>query len=97
MMMPSASPSHAEKAQQLLDDDIIRSLQVEVISPVEDYLTVLKEVFDFGLLKKFLQRSDFKLVFDALHAVTGAYAHPILVEELGADASSIRWVHALPC
>ena len=66
-------------------------MQVEVISPVEDYLTVLKEVFDFGLLKSFLKRSDFKMVFDALHAVTGAYAHPILVQELGADASSIRW------
>ena len=68
----------------------LRCVQVEVISPVEDYLTVLKEVFDFGLLKNFLQRSDFKMVFDALHAVTGAYAHPILVEELGADPSSIR-------
>ena len=57
---------------------------------MEDYLAVLKGIFDFGLLKSFLARKDFKLVFDALHAVTGAYAGPILVDELGADPSSIR-------
>ena len=54
-------------------------LQVEVIDCVEDYLATLKEVFDFPALKKFLGRSDFKLVFDAMHAVTGAYAKPMLV------------------
>ena len=62
---------------------------------MEDYLTVLKEVFDFGLLRKFLQRSDFTMAFDALWAVTGAYAHPILVEELGAKPDSIRCSVAL--
>lgn len=64
--------------------------QVEVIDPVQDYLTVLKSIFDFQLLRTFLQRSDFKMVFDALHAVTGAYAKPIFCDELGADPSSIR-------
>jgi phosphoglucomutase len=28
----------------------------------------------------------FRFVFDAMHAVTGAYAGPIFVEKLGADA-----------
>ena len=69
--------------------------QVEVIDPVEDYLTVLKGIFDFQLLKTFLQRKDFKMVFDALHAVTGAYAGPILCDQLGADSSSIRCARRL--
>jgi phosphoglucomutase len=54
--------------------------EVEVVDPVEDYLATLKEVFDFGLLKTFLARKDFSLVFDAMHAVTGPYAKRILVE-----------------
>lgn len=67
-----------------------------MIDPVEDYLATLGEVFDFGLLKKFLSRPDFAFVFDALHAVTGAYAGPLFVERLGADGSSIKCV-AIPC
>ena len=57
---------------------------------MEDYLALLKEVFDFDLLRTFIARPDFSLTFDALHAVTGAYAGPILVDELGAPADSIR-------
>ena len=64
-------------------------LQVEVIDPVEDYLKTLSEVFDFGLLKDFLSRPDFPFVFDALHAVTGAYAGPLFVERLGASTSCL--------
>jgi len=46
-------------------------------------------VFDFALLKSFLSRPDFTLRFDALHAITGAYAKPILVDALGAAPSSV--------
>ena len=38
------------------------------------------QVFDFGMLKKFLSRKDFTFVFDAMHAVTGPYAKRILVQ-----------------
>ncbi|KAG2502213.1 hypothetical protein HYH03_000699 [Edaphochlamys debaryana] len=64
--------------------------EVEVVDPVADYLVVLKEVFDFPMLKTFLARKDFSLVFDAMHAVTGPYAKRILVEELGAPASCVK-------
>jgi phosphoglucomutase len=57
---------------------------------VQDYLALLKEVFDFDLLREFIRRPDFSVEFDAMHAVTGAYAGPILVDALGAPASSIR-------
>jgi phosphoglucomutase len=46
-------------------------------------------VFDFPLLKAFLSRSDFKIRFDGMHAITGAYAKPILVDALGAAPSSV--------
>lgn len=62
---------------------------VEVVDPVEDYLELLKSVFDFDLIKKLLSRPDFKFQFDAMHAVTGAYAKPIFVDALGAPESSV--------
>ncbi len=69
---------------------LVNVAQVEVVDPVEDYLAVLKEVFDFPAIKALVSRSDFSLVFDALHAVTGAYAGPIFVSELGASPDSVR-------
>jgi len=69
---------------------------VEVVDPVSDYLATLREVFDFPLLRDFIARPDFSLVFDAMHAVTGAYATPILVDALGAPASSILCARPYP-
>ena len=70
--------------------DTVLLLQVEVIDSKTDYLATLSEVFDFNLLKSFLSRPDFNFVFDALHAVTGAYAGPLFVEQLGAGKQSIQ-------
>ncbi|CAL0300732.1 unnamed protein product [Lupinus luteus] len=65
------------------------SFSVEVIDPVSDYLELLESVFDFHLIKGLVSRSDFRFIFDAMHAVTGAYAKPIFVDELGASLESI--------
>ncbi|XP_039066437.1 phosphoglucomutase, chloroplastic-like isoform X2 [Hibiscus syriacus] len=62
---------------------------VEVIDPVSDYLELMESVFDFQLIKSLLTRSDFRFAFDAMHAVTGAYAKPIFVDKLGACLDSI--------
>ncbi|XP_028548099.1 phosphoglucomutase, chloroplastic [Dendrobium catenatum] len=62
---------------------------VEVIDPVADYLDLLENVFDFQLMKDLLSRPDFRFVFDAMHAVTGAYAKPIFVDRLGANLDCI--------
>ncbi|WCJ36567.1 phosphoglucomutase [Euphorbia peplus] len=62
---------------------------VEVVDPVADYLELMENVFDFELIKSLLSRSDFRFIFDAMHAVTGAYAKPIFVDKLGASLDSI--------
>ena len=49
-----------------------------------------QEVFDFDALRKFVARKDFTFCFDALHAVTGAYAGPLFCKELGAPESYLR-------
>lgn len=62
---------------------------VEVIDAVEDWLKLMKSIFDFDLLKKLVQRKDFKFVYDGLHGVGGPYAKRVFVDELGAPASCL--------
>ncbi|KAM7272644.1 hypothetical protein ACFE04_027307 [Oxalis oulophora] len=65
------------------------SFSVEVVDPVSDYLELMQSVFDFELIKSLVSRPDFRFTFDAMHAVTGAYAKPIFVDSLGASKDSI--------
>ncbi|KAH6998202.1 hypothetical protein BGZ61DRAFT_582564 [Ilyonectria robusta] len=60
------------------------SLEVEVIDSTTDYVDMLKDIFDFDLIKKFFSsHPDFKVLFDALHGVTGPYGKAIFETELG--------------
>jgi len=46
-------------------------LTVEIIDSVEDYVAMLKDIFDFTLIKKFLDANpSFKVLFDGLHGGT---------------------------
>lgn len=65
------------------------NFSVEVVDPVSDYLELMEEVFDFQLIKDLISRSDFRFIFDAMHAVTGAYAKPIFSDRLGANLDCI--------
>ncbi|XP_022736890.1 phosphoglucomutase, chloroplastic-like isoform X2 [Durio zibethinus] len=65
------------------------NFSVEVVDPVSDYLELMETVFDFELIRSLLSRSDFRFAFDAMHAVTGAYAKPIFVDKLRASPDSI--------
>lgn len=65
------------------------NFSVEVVDPVSDYLELMEEVFDFQLIKDLISRSDFRFTFDAMHAVTGAYAKPIFSDRLGANLDCI--------
>jgi len=56
---------------------------VTIIDPFEEYVSVLKQCFDFPALKEFAQRPDFSLLFDGMHGAGGPFARRILIEELG--------------
>ena len=52
---------------------------------------MLKEIFDFPLIKTFFQKNpDFKVLFDALSGVTGPYGKDIFEKELGLPSSSTQ-------
>lgn len=60
---------------------------VEVIDSVQDYLDLMKEIFDFDDLRNFLK--DFPILVNCLNGVTGPYAQRIFVEELQTPQSSV--------
>ncbi|KAK0550806.1 Phosphoglucomutase-2 [Tilletia horrida] len=68
------------------------ALAIEVIDSVKDYLEYLATIFDFDLIKAFLNDKDhpFTVRFDALHGVTGPYGRAIFVETFGLPESSIQ-------
>lgn len=53
---------------------------LQVFDPVEDYLKLLRTIFDFDALKALLRKPDFTFTFDGMHGVSGPYARRILVE-----------------
>ena len=68
-------------------------LQVEVIDPVNDYAELMESLFDFAAIRALL-KGEFRIKFDAMHAVNGPYAKEILEARLGAPAGSV--MNAIP-
>ncbi len=68
---------------------------VEIIDPVADYAQLMEALFDFDAIRELLQ-GGFTLRFDAMHAVTGPYAHEILENRLGAPAGTVMNGTPLP-
>lgn len=62
---------------------------VEVIDPVEDYAKLMETLFDFGRVGEMLASGRFRMRFDAMHAVTGPYAHEIFERRLGAPGGTV--------
>jgi len=60
---------------------------------VADYADLMESLFDFAAISALL-KSDFRMKFDAMHAVTGPYAHEILLNRLGAPKDSV--MNAIP-
>ena len=53
---------------------------IQVIDSVEDYLKLMRTIFDFDALKALLHKPDFTFTFDAMHGVSGPYARRIFVQ-----------------
>ncbi|MGN6583335.1 MAG: alpha-D-glucose phosphate-specific phosphoglucomutase [Rhizobiaceae bacterium] len=70
-------------------------MMVDIIDPVTDYADLMETLFDFDAIEK-LFRSGFRMVFDAMHAVTGPYAKEIFERRLGAPNGTARNFHPLP-
>ncbi|WP_417270838.1 alpha-D-glucose phosphate-specific phosphoglucomutase [Celeribacter sp.] len=63
-------------------------MEVEIIDPVADYADLMQTLFDFDKIRA-LFAGGFTMRFDAMHAVTGPYAHAILEGILGAPKGTV--------
>ncbi|MBK7357234.1 alpha-D-glucose phosphate-specific phosphoglucomutase [Propionivibrio sp.] len=72
-----------------LGETRIGSMQVCIINPVADYAELLESLFDFDRIAGLLARPEFRMRFDAMHAVNGPYAHAILEGRLGAPKGTV--------
>jgi phosphoglucomutase len=62
--------------------------EVVALDPLEDYVALMQQLFDFDKLRAFLG-SGFRMCFDAMNGVTGPYARRIFEDLLGAPAGSV--------
>lgn len=67
---------------------VLGNSQVTIVDPLSDYTEIIQGLFDFEAMRR-LFRSGFRLRFDAMHGVTGIYAHRIFEELLGAPAGTV--------
>lgn len=68
--------------------------QVEIIDPVVDYANLMESIFDFPAMSSLFADGEFRMCFDAMHAVTGPYAREILENRLGAPRETV--INAIP-
>lgn len=67
----------------------VGGMAVEVIDPVADYAELMERLFDFPAIRAAVA-DGLTLAFDAMHAVTGPYAHEILERRLGFPPGTVR-------
>lgn len=77
-----------------IDLDAIGTLEVggmpvEIVDPVADYAALMETLFDFAAIRRAVD-GGFRMIFDAMSAVTGPYAHEILERRLGFPAGTVR-------
>ena len=77
-------------------DHHVGDLRVSVIDPVADYAQLMERLFDFDALRTLLTSGRFRMLFDAMHAVTGPYARAILEDRLGAPNGTVMNGEPLP-
>lgn len=70
-------------------------MTVTVIDPVADYAELMESLFDFDAIRKLIS-GGFRVVFDAMSAVTGPYAKEIIEKRLGAPKGSVMNFMPLP-
>lgn len=65
------------------------STRIRVIDSVQDYLDLMRKLFDFEKISALLRQTDFSFCFDAMHAITGIYAKALFEETLGAPTGTV--------
>lgn len=63
-------------------------MEIEVIDAAAEYVEMMKSIFDFDVIKTFVNRDDFSLFYDSMHGVAGPFAKAIFINEFGLSDES---------
>ena len=74
---------------ETLSESRLGDMVVEVIDLAQDYEKLMESLFDFDRIRQLLTSGNFRMCMDSMHAVTGAYAHAIFEQRLGAPAGTV--------
>lgn len=66
----------------------LEDMEIEIVDPVADYAVLMQKIVDFPKIRA-LFAGGFWMCFDAMHAITGPYAHTILEDMLGAPKGTV--------
>ena len=69
--------------------ELSSDFSVEIVDSTSHYVDLMKEVFDFDLIRSLTKRPDFSFVYDAMHGVAGPYAKAVFCEALGVDPAKL--------
>jgi phosphoglucomutase len=72
-----------------LGETQLGNLVVQVIDAVMDYSSLMESLFDFDRIHQLLTSGQFSMCMDAMHAVTGPYAHALFEQRLGAAPGTV--------
>lgn len=72
-----------------IGEKVLGETKIKIIDPVSDYAEMMAKLFDFDLIRRLFEIGNFKMRYDALHAVTGPYAKYILEEVLHAPKGTV--------
>ncbi len=72
-----------------LGESRLGDMVVEVIDLAQDYEELMESLFDFERIRQLLTSGNFRMCMDSMHAVTGAYAHAIFEQRLGAQGGTV--------
>lgn len=79
----------------VLGESQLGAMVVSVFDPVTDYAELMETLFDFAAIRDYLA-TDLSMIFDAMHAVTGPYAHEIFARRLGVSKDALMNAIPLP-
>ena len=64
-----------------------RAFTIEIVDSTDEYFDLMKQLFDFDMIKKFLNETQKEILLDSMNGVTGPYCER-LAKELGLPAES---------
>jgi phosphoglucomutase len=79
----------------VVGESFVAGMSVQVIDSVADYAALMETLFDFPAIRALIA-GGFRVVFDAMSAVTGPYALEIIGRRLGAGEDAILNAVPLP-